>query len=74
MVKSLSASTPPPLDNGAHCAFGNVAPIGRYFTYNALGAWLPVAPPGDALLKLGRQAFLGTFIVRSKSHLKANGI
>jgi hypothetical protein len=32
---------------------------GRFVTYNALSAWLPVAPPGDGLLKLGRNALLG---------------
>eukprot|EP00903_Cladosiphon_okamuranus_P016698 g15393.t1 len=61
LTEKVAANGPTVLFEGA-LATATATFVGHYpwyFTYNALGAWLPPAPSGDPLLKLSRQAFLG---------------
>eukprot|EP00752_Nemacystus_decipiens_P001228 g1227.t1 len=61
LAEKVAANGPTVLFEGA-LATATATFVGHYpwyFTYNALGAWLPPAPPSEPLLKLGRQAFLG---------------
>ncbi|CAM9483654.1 unnamed protein product, partial [Hapterophycus canaliculatus] len=61
LAEKVAANGPTVLFEGA-LATATATFVGHYpwyFTYNSLGAWLPPAPPGEPLLKLGRQAFLG---------------
>ncbi|CAM9847928.1 unnamed protein product [Ectocarpus sp. 4 AP-2014] len=61
LAEKVAANGPTVLFEGA-LATASATFVGHYpwyFTYNSLGAWLPPAPTGEPLLKLGRQAFLG---------------
>ncbi|CAM9348591.1 unnamed protein product [Ectocarpus sp. 6 AP-2014] len=61
LAEKVAANGPTVLFEGA-LATASATFVGHYpwyFTYNSLGAWLPPAPSGEPLLKLGRQAFLG---------------
>ncbi|CBJ32448.1 conserved unknown protein [Ectocarpus siliculosus] len=61
LAEKVAANGPTVLFEGA-LATASATFVGHYpwyFTYNSLGAWLPPAPSGEPLLKLGRQALLG---------------
>ncbi|KAG5181623.1 mitochondrial carrier domain-containing protein [Tribonema minus] len=61
VLKRLQAEGPSALFQGA-VATSVATMVGHYpwyLTYNALGEWLPMAPAGDELLRLGRAALMG---------------